>query len=238
MKIERARAILLRRREYGEKDWIVTFLTDGGRKLSAFAAGAQKSLKRFGSSLDWFAHLEIEYTLPKPGNQLARLMTASRPDGEHINDLLLDGFAVASFFAEAILELLPDDLEMPEIYQHYKVVLDALRSKADINSVHVTGWLFSLLSFFGFQPDAELCQEVWSKIRHRTKFAEDPLVVLPFTSVMAEPGQLPEGIEQLGTFESEKLRHVLVYLLQSAAGKPFQTGHFFEVMGSQKIGSA
>ncbi len=54
-------AIIINHWDYGEKDQIVSFLTDHSGKMQGIAKGAKASRKRFGASLDLFSHVTLTY---------------------------------------------------------------------------------------------------------------------------------------------------------------------------------
>ncbi|HLT29189.1 MAG TPA: DNA repair protein RecO, partial [Myxococcaceae bacterium] len=59
MERQRDEALLLSAVDHGESDRVVTFLTRRHGRLSAFAAGARRSKRRFGGTLEPFMHLNI-----------------------------------------------------------------------------------------------------------------------------------------------------------------------------------
>ena len=58
-------AILLRKIEYGDHDFIISFLTESKGKISVIAKNAKKSIKRFSGALDLFSVNHIHCTFPK-----------------------------------------------------------------------------------------------------------------------------------------------------------------------------
>ena len=58
-------AILLRKIEYGDYDYIITFLSETSGKISVIAKNAKKSIRRFQGSLDLFSVLNIQVAFPK-----------------------------------------------------------------------------------------------------------------------------------------------------------------------------
>jgi len=53
-------AVLLRRIEYGDYDYIITFLSETNGKISVIAKNAKKSIRRFQGSLDLFSTMNIQ----------------------------------------------------------------------------------------------------------------------------------------------------------------------------------
>jgi DNA repair protein RecO (recombination protein O) len=55
-------AIVLRRFDYGESDWIVTFYTSDFGKIRGIAKGARRSQKRFANTLELFSCSHILFS--------------------------------------------------------------------------------------------------------------------------------------------------------------------------------
>jgi DNA repair protein RecO (recombination protein O) len=61
-------AIIMRIKEFGESDLLVTFFTDDSGRLKGVAKGGRKSRKRFANCLDLFCLANLEYELKKKGD--------------------------------------------------------------------------------------------------------------------------------------------------------------------------
>ena len=61
-------AIIMRIKEFGETDLLVTFFTPDKGQLKGVAKGARKSRKRFVNCLDLFSLVNLEYGLKKRGD--------------------------------------------------------------------------------------------------------------------------------------------------------------------------
>jgi DNA repair protein RecO (recombination protein O) len=59
MKTYTSHAIIMRTKEFGETDLLVTFFTQDKGRLKGIAKGARKSRKRFVNCLDVFCHAEL-----------------------------------------------------------------------------------------------------------------------------------------------------------------------------------
>ena len=70
-------AIVLRRREYGDFDLIVTLLSRDHGKQTLIAKAAKKSVKRFPGILEPFNHLHITFRQPQHGKGMPVLEEAS-----------------------------------------------------------------------------------------------------------------------------------------------------------------
>jgi DNA repair protein RecO (recombination protein O) len=68
MKTYTSRSIIMRTKEFGETDLLVTFFTQDKGRLKGVAKGARKSRKRFVNCLDSFSLVELEYSLRRDGD--------------------------------------------------------------------------------------------------------------------------------------------------------------------------
>jgi len=72
VRLESTPAIVLRTREYGESDKIVTVLSRAAGKFSGIAKGAKRSQRRFPGTLEVFSHVMLDYKR-RPHSELAFL---------------------------------------------------------------------------------------------------------------------------------------------------------------------
>jgi DNA repair protein RecO (recombination protein O) len=72
VRLESTPAIVLRTREYGESDKIVTVLSRTAGKFSGIAKGAKRSQRRFPGTLEIFSHVTLDYRR-RPHAELAFL---------------------------------------------------------------------------------------------------------------------------------------------------------------------
>jgi len=67
MKRDTSQAIIMRVKEFGETDLLVTFFTPDNGQLKGVAKGARKSRRRFVNCLETFSLVDLEYALKKEG---------------------------------------------------------------------------------------------------------------------------------------------------------------------------
>ncbi|MBM4242667.1 MAG: DNA repair protein RecO [Deltaproteobacteria bacterium] len=72
VRLESTPAIVLRTREYGESDKIVTVLSRAAGKFSGIAKGAMRSQRRFPGTLELFSHVTLDFKR-RPHSELAFL---------------------------------------------------------------------------------------------------------------------------------------------------------------------
>jgi DNA repair protein RecO (recombination protein O) len=116
-------ALLLRKRPYGDADYVITLFTREFGKISAFARNAKSSRKRFGGRLEPFVHFLARFR-ERPGDMkfLEDLETI-----EVFRHLMedLELFMWGSFITESAEILLPKESPNEEMFNLF---VDTLRS--------------------------------------------------------------------------------------------------------------
>lgn len=99
------RAIVLRRVEYGDHDYILTLLTRDKGKVSVLAKNAKKSVKRFSGTLELFYVLDL---VIRENTRMAYVMEASVDEAyENIRwDILKTAYA--SYWAETVVQFMEE----------------------------------------------------------------------------------------------------------------------------------
>ena len=150
----KARAILLRRIEYGDHDVVLTFLTAEEGKVSAFAKNAKKSIKRFSGVLELFTLLEV---VIRQGRGLPYLDEASieSPFESIRTDYLR--MAYAGYWSEITVQWLEEGVPQKRLFTLFKTALDALHDAR--RSPGTVSVLFQLLflDIAGFAPTLWVC---------------------------------------------------------------------------------
>ncbi|MBC2703290.1 DNA repair protein RecO [Desulfobacula sp.] len=151
-------AILLRKIEYGDHDFIISFLTESKGKISVIAKNAKKSIKRFSGALDLFSVNYIHCTFPKKKKDGLIILSQADFENGFVN-IRYDVFktAYASFWVELIHFWLEEDKVQSGLYDLLLFSLDALN--AGILSKEVLSLLFQIrfMSLSGFSPNIENC---------------------------------------------------------------------------------
>lgn len=97
-------------------DRIVTLLVEGLGRLSAVARHARKSKRRFGGHLDPITLAELELRT-RPDWELARLDRARSLEAFPLLKADLARIALATTMAEVVLQVAPEQLDEPELFQ-------------------------------------------------------------------------------------------------------------------------
>ena len=113
MERQRDEALLLSAVDHGESDRVVTFLTRHHGRLSAFAAGARRSKRRFGGTLEPFMHLNILWVQGR--GELVRLEATDLLEGFYGMRADLPRIARALYCVELLRELTVDAQPHPEL---------------------------------------------------------------------------------------------------------------------------
>lgn len=99
--------IILKKIPYGDADEILTVLLKEDGVQRFFVAGSRKSKKKYQGLIDHFAHLKLQYMPSHKG--LWRLTGVDIDDSSSIQVWRkMEAFAIGSFFAELIHELMPE----------------------------------------------------------------------------------------------------------------------------------
>ncbi len=155
--VQQFEAIVLRMVDYGESDRIVTLLTSEHGHISAFAACARKSKRRFNGSLDLFSHLSVTASPPRTSQkQLWRLSKVDLID-PHLNLRKdLSRLAMASYLAECLYLLGGEGDPQPLLFAWWKTTLGKL---CDDRFAYETDFKFDLELFAlcGYAPRWNRC---------------------------------------------------------------------------------
>ncbi|SDT98796.1 DNA repair protein RecO [Desulfobacula phenolica] len=151
-------AILLRKIEYGDHDFIISFLTQSKGKISVIAKNAKKSIRRFSGALDLFSVNHIHCTFPKKKKDA--LIILSQTDLEHpFANIRYDVFktAYASFWVELIQSWLEEGRVQSDLYDLLLFSLDVLNTGSLSGEVASLLFQIRFMSISGFSPNIEIC---------------------------------------------------------------------------------
>lgn len=164
MKSHKTKGIVLKKIPYSEKDLIVVWLTDTGKKITGFAPAARQSRRRFGGALDLLNYLEFVYregrnadAVRLEGVNLLAGMEGVRKD--------LSKFAAACYFSEVILEFVQEKQQIPAIFGAYFDFLLGLNKSGEFKSHVVPLMEHKFLTILGFKPwlsECLLCKKALS----------------------------------------------------------------------------
>lgn len=118
-------AIMLRRIEHGDSDFIMTFLTCEQGKISVIAKSAKKSVKRFAGILELFSELELVCTRgEKSSLYFLKEAALKRQFGNIWRDVKKNAYA--SYWTELIRNWVEEGTPQHQIYHLFEHLLSAL----------------------------------------------------------------------------------------------------------------
>lgn len=163
-------AVVLGTVDYGEADRLVTLFTRGRGKLTAFAAGARKSKRRFAGALDPMTALRAQL--------VARAGTTFRLDSVDLDKTYqairsdLGRISRALYAVELCRELVRDEQPHVELFDQLVGYLDLL----DANKAGPTSLIafeLSALQHAGFMPRFDVCAICGGGLADPLKFDPD-----------------------------------------------------------------
>ena len=153
---ETTTGIVLRRRDYGDYDLIVTLLTRDKGKRTLIAKSAKKSKKRFPGILEPFNHLQITYRQGhRKGMPVLEEAALEHALGSIRSDFLKTAFA--SYWAECVAVWMEEERTRPDIYELLAFVLQALAEDKMPTAMLSILFQMRFIGYEGFQPALESC---------------------------------------------------------------------------------
>lgn len=151
-------AVLLRKIEYGDHDFIISFLTRSQGKISVIAKNAKKSVRRFSGALDLFSLNHIQCVFPKKNKDGLIILSQADLENPFVN-IRYDVFktAYASFWVELIYLWLEENKIQSDLYDLLLFSLNALNSGTLSGEVASLLFQIRFMSITGFSPNIEMC---------------------------------------------------------------------------------
>lgn len=149
-------AILIRRRDYGDYDLIVTFFTRSQGKLSLIAKAAKKSVRRFAGVLELFSEVDITATAGRRSGLPVLQEAALKHPFAEIR-ARPTRIAYASYWAELVDAWVEDQVAQAELYQLLHHALSELDRGATSEAVLSILFQMRLLGLSGHRPNLERC---------------------------------------------------------------------------------
>ncbi len=149
-------AVVLRRRDYGDYDIILTVLTRDMGKRSLIAKAAKKSTKRFAGILEPFTCLEIVFRSGRrKGMPVLEEAVLMQPFAQIRSDIVKTAYA--SYWVELIVLWLEEELSRPDLFDLLTFALDQLSSGS--MSAPLLSILFQMrfIGQEGLRPVLERC---------------------------------------------------------------------------------
>jgi DNA repair protein RecO (recombination protein O) len=125
MKTRISPAIIMRVREIGESDLLVTFFTPEKGQVRGIAKGARKSRKRFANCLVTFSLVNLEYS-PRREGGLSLLQSGKLLDAYPALRADFGTLSRASYMIELTDALFPPDVAEPDMFELLRASLESL----------------------------------------------------------------------------------------------------------------
>jgi DNA repair protein RecO (recombination protein O) len=151
-------AILLRKIEYGDHDYIISFLTQSRGRVSVIAKNAKKSIRRFTGALDLFSLNHIHCVFPKKKKDALTILSQNELE-DGFGNIRYDIYktAYASFWVEVIYSYLEEEKAEPEFYDLLLFALNTLNNGSISKEVIHLLFQIRFMALSGFEPDIESC---------------------------------------------------------------------------------
>jgi DNA repair protein RecO (recombination protein O) len=160
-------ALVLSTMDYGETDRLVTLLTREHGKLTAFAAGARKSKRRFAGALEPFMRLRVH--IVETRGSTVRLDSADIVAGYYAAREDLSLIARALYAVELCRELTRDHEPQPELFLLLEEYLARLDAK-EAGPTSLLAFELSALAHAGLMPRFDTCTLCGGEPGERPRF--------------------------------------------------------------------
>jgi DNA repair protein RecO (recombination protein O) len=149
-------AIMLRKKDFGDYDLIITFFTLKDGKITAIAKSAKKSTKRFGGILELFSVLEVVYgTGRRKGLPVLQEAALKRPFPSIRSSMIKTAYA--SYWTELINEWMEDGHSEVLLYQLFYHVLKDLDAGQVPEGALSIFFQMRFMKMFGLAPNLQSC---------------------------------------------------------------------------------
>lgn len=148
----RTTGIILKKRDFGEADKILTILTPGRGRVEAIARGVRKIKARFAGHLEMFYCVDLDL---REGKTWYVITGAETIAPFSMGDLEL--FKVASKAGRRVMQLAQSEQENPKLYYLLEDFLRELSSNNCALDLLLTQFEWQLLLAGGFSPKIKNC---------------------------------------------------------------------------------
>jgi DNA repair protein RecO (recombination protein O) len=136
MEQKKSEAIILRTKDFGESDLIVTVFSSLFGTLKGVAKGARRSSKRFVNSLSIFSLVNLAFTERRSGD-LVWIDSCELIDGFPGIRLDYNLLLKASYMVEVTETLFPLNVQSPEMFELLRFALDSVSNKRNTEEIMI-----------------------------------------------------------------------------------------------------
>jgi DNA repair protein RecO (recombination protein O) len=153
-RVYKAEGIILKRKNIGEADRILTVFTKEYGKIRAVAKGIRKTTSRRAPHLEVFNRAAIVFHVGKTLDHLSEVTTLDAFERLRTD---LARVSMAYYIAELIDSLLPERQEHPEVYAQFCAAMSSIQNGASAG-IYKTGkdFTLTLLWTLGFLPEGKI----------------------------------------------------------------------------------
>ena len=147
--------IVLRKRDLGESDLVLSLLAEDGSRIEAVAKGARKPQSAQSTRLELFSCAEVHFARGKSLDiaKESRVVTSYQAIRDDF-----DKTACASVMAEAADKTLVVGTQILKLYPMFQAALNALSTcDSQTSPAIVAGYLLKLFAFLGIRPNLTSC---------------------------------------------------------------------------------
>jgi DNA repair protein RecO (recombination protein O) len=155
MPAHKTEAIVIQSIDFGERDKLITFLTNKYGKLKGIAKGAKNSKKRFAGTLDIFSYVNLDF-FEKENLGLARIESVSLIEPFSKINESIEKVTYGSYFVELVNEMVGEREENKAIFTLLLYFLRLL-NREKVSEDYVRIFEVRLLTLLGYQPQLEKC---------------------------------------------------------------------------------
>lgn len=149
-------AILIRRRDYGDYDLVLTYFTLAHGKVALIAKAAKKSVRRFGGGLELFSEADISGAIGRRSGLPVLQEAALKHPFDRIRTVPTS-IAYASYWAELVDAWMEDHVRQVELYHLLRHVLTELDRGGTSEALLSILFQMRLLGLSGHHPNLDLC---------------------------------------------------------------------------------
>ena len=149
-------AIVLRRIDFGDYDYIITLFTRSKGKISVIAKSARKSTKRFAGILELFSVLDIVCSIGrKKGLPVLQEATLTHPFSNIRSSIIKTAYA--SYWAELVNEWTETGQKQVQLYRLFQYVLRELDSCRISEAALSILFQMRFMTIAGLVPNLRYC---------------------------------------------------------------------------------
>jgi DNA repair protein RecO (recombination protein O) len=206
MDYHKSRAIIMRIREFGESDLLVSFFSEQKGQLKGVAKGGRRSRKRFVNCLDHFCLVDLEYGSKKSGDlhllhsgRLIHAYPGLRSDFEKLSR--------ASYMVELTEVLFPYDVADQAMFRLLNRSFELLETGACPTDLVAIFFEIRAMTLGGYGINVEKCCQCGRRYRGQGKAAFRPekggIACLKCREVSAAtPGMEPDTVKTIQVLRS------------------------------------